>query len=804
VALAHVGTGVVAAGGGVATNPTTVAPAYPAGYTATAGDLAVVTVVSGHDTEATPTITSGWDQFPGMSASGGGGTFGAGTGPRRLTWFARVLTGGDATPTVSLAGTNTGRSLQACITIISKAGGTSFGVAAAFGAEATAGTGWTQATSTNPGITSGDLCLLGYAVRDDQHAAFSAMGVTATSATFGTVSERADAVTGNGNDQGLGLASVPVTAGTASAAPVVTATIGTSESGEIGVLRVRELVPVEGSGVGSFGGLGTATGGPPPAPVRSFDGSDQISFAVGALASMTGAGTVLFLLKRTATGWAAVWSLNGTGSSQLIFTGFEGGNTPNRSYHVTNVSDDATGPASPNFPTADGWIGVAWRKGSGTDTIRTSKYVLGTATWTHADSTDQNADGSSPGASGVMKIGAKDTGFDFFTGLVAGGAVWEGTELSDGTLESIILSAQAWLDASPDWMVLLNQASTATTIEDITGNGGDQSAITGTSVVTDDAPPGFDFTISAGGAVEGSAAGAFGGLGVASGIPRTLGSGAGTFGGLGSAAGIPRTLGTAAGSFGGLGSATGQPRKLGTAAAGAFGFTGTTTGTTATVVSGAGAGAFGGLGSSTGQPRTLGVAAGAFGGLGVATGAPVRSGSGTAAYGGLGTATGQPRKVGAAAASFGGLGSATGRLTVLGAALGQFGFTGTALGTTAGTTIGSGVGSFGGLGSATGQPRTLGSASAAFGGLGVASGQPFLQGAGEGLWGGLGAATGVRRVLGAASGLWGFLGTAEVPPEAIPGRGVAYVGAGVGSAAYVDRPPGTAYVDWTRGEVSVG
>ncbi len=233
--------GTVATATSGASNPITAAPAWPTGYTPTADDLAVCVAVSKHDTEATPTIDQGFSN-PEGSASGGGGTFGAGTGPARLTYFTKTLAGGDTAPTVSLAGTNTGRTLQAVIFIIkSEAVGATFSLATAFGAETTAGTGWSQATSSDPGITNEDLLLVGYGVRDDQHAGFSAMGITATSATISAVTERADAVTSQGNDQGIAVGSAKVTAGTGTAAPVITGTIGSSESGEVGVLRIREV-----------------------------------------------------------------------------------------------------------------------------------------------------------------------------------------------------------------------------------------------------------------------------------------------------------------------------------------------------------------------------------------------------------------------------------------------------------------------------------------------------------------------------------------------------------------------------------
>jgi hypothetical protein len=282
------------------------------------------------------------------------------------------------------------------------------------------------------------------------------------------------------------------------------------------------------------------------------------------------------------------------------------------------------------------------------------------------------------------------------------------------------------------------------------------------------------YDVASGTTVEGSGVGAFGGLGVSTGTPRSVGSGAAAFGGLGVSTGLPRSVG---------------------AAEGLWGFTGTATGEAGTPpVEGAGAGDFGGLGTATGVPRSVGAAVADFGGLGAATGQPVVQGSGAGLFGGLGSSTGVARPVGSAAAAFGGLGTATGTARVVGSGVGDFGGLGTAQGTTAGTVLGAGAGAFGGLGAATGVATVLGAGSGSWGFLGQSTGQPFLEGAASGLWGGLGAAQGVRRVVGAAVGSWGFLGAAEVPPDAIPGHGTAYVGA----------PGGIAYVDQTKGKVAVG
>lgn len=221
------------------TDPLICSPDFPGGYTITNDDTGYILVASKHDTSDTPTINAGWTLVD--SNEGGGGVFGASGGPVRLTWFRRVLQSGDTAPTVSLAGATTGRVMEAVMVVYRSAGGTTISEVAAFGAQTVAATAWSAAMSTDPGIISGDELLLGYGVRDDG-TAFTAMGVTATGATIGSATELAEDQTSSGHDQSMALGVASVTAGVASVAPTVTATIGaTSETGNMSVLRLWEV-----------------------------------------------------------------------------------------------------------------------------------------------------------------------------------------------------------------------------------------------------------------------------------------------------------------------------------------------------------------------------------------------------------------------------------------------------------------------------------------------------------------------------------------------------------------------------------
>lgn len=220
--------------GALSQSTATVTPAYPAG--ATAGRLALLQVVSGHPSDSIPSTPSGWTLV--HSFSGGGGVFGSGAGPRRITWFARVLIGSDIAPTTTLA-TGTGEVLAARIHVLSRSAGTGWRWAASSSEDTSSGTGFSVAATAALTWAVGDFALVGYALPVGT-AALSAEAVTATGITFGTVTERADDQVTSGNAGRLAAATASVTAGTGTQAPTLAATASTATTGVASVLRIRE------------------------------------------------------------------------------------------------------------------------------------------------------------------------------------------------------------------------------------------------------------------------------------------------------------------------------------------------------------------------------------------------------------------------------------------------------------------------------------------------------------------------------------------------------------------------------------
>lgn len=223
------------AAGALAQHANTVTPALPAG--AAAGQLAVCQVVSAHPTDAQPSTPSGWTLVG--SASGGAGAFGTNTGPRRLTFFARELAGGDAAPTTAIPSGSSGSAIGARVFTLKRTAGTGWRWAATFGTDSTSDTSFSAACATALTWKPGDFAVLGYAW-NVQTATATARGVTATGETFAAATSQITDQISSGSGARLQVATTSVTAGSGTQAPTVTSTLSAAATGAAAALRVRE------------------------------------------------------------------------------------------------------------------------------------------------------------------------------------------------------------------------------------------------------------------------------------------------------------------------------------------------------------------------------------------------------------------------------------------------------------------------------------------------------------------------------------------------------------------------------------
>ena len=226
--ITYVGAGASASG------TTTITPAYPAG--STTGRLAVLQVVSGGSGDPVPTTPSGWNLAG--SFTGGGGTFGSGTGPRRLTWFTRVLAGSDSAPTTAIP-SSTGSVIGGEIFILDRSAGTGWRWAAVLGEDTTSGTGFSVTCSSGLTFKTGDFVALGYSLALST-SSIGSEGATATGVTFGAFTHQINVSIATGNGARLGMAWATVTTGASTPTPTVTATLSAATTGVGGMLRVRE------------------------------------------------------------------------------------------------------------------------------------------------------------------------------------------------------------------------------------------------------------------------------------------------------------------------------------------------------------------------------------------------------------------------------------------------------------------------------------------------------------------------------------------------------------------------------------
>lgn len=222
--------------GGTVSHTDTITVSYP--VSPSVDQLGILQVVSGHPTDSVPSTPSGWT-YAG-SFSGGGGAFGAGTGPRRLTFFTRVMAGGDAQPTTAIPSGGAGSAIAGTVALLARTAGTGWRWATSFGEDTTSGTAFTATGADVLTFKPGDFAWLGYGLPLSTPT-FSAQAVSAAGVTFGTVGgNRFSTAVATGNALRTGGASVSVTSGTATVAPTATATLSAATTGIAGVLRIRE------------------------------------------------------------------------------------------------------------------------------------------------------------------------------------------------------------------------------------------------------------------------------------------------------------------------------------------------------------------------------------------------------------------------------------------------------------------------------------------------------------------------------------------------------------------------------------
>ena len=217
--------------------------------------------------------------------------------------------------------------------------------------------------------------------------------------------------------------------------------------------------------------------------VRTFDGvDDRITFALGSTGFAFGAGTCAVIVRRGRDATSEIFMRAGASSTSTARYGLE----TNLAATVPNLrcGNSLVAAASITVAVADGWVLLAATKATGTATPRFHKYSFASATWTHEDAGSTLGNSTAP-TSGPT-LGAASNGSGPYQGDIAAAGI-ANTVLSDVALEAAVVSEAAWIAAFNVSAWVLDQGSTATTVVDDVGTS-DQSAITGTAVLSDGLP----------------------------------------------------------------------------------------------------------------------------------------------------------------------------------------------------------------------------------------------------------------------------------------------------------------------------
>lgn len=245
-----------------------------------AGDLLVLCIANKYPPNA-PATPAGWVAGTNYREEGGSGASGTDTGSVFVSVYTRVADGAESgNVAVTITGGNCafGRMLR-----YTKSASATWDLVLVNGVDTTADASWSVALDAMD-VHANDMVLVASATNTDLYT-HTVEALVQTGTTFGTMVERNDIGTTNGDDCWLFISEHPVSSGAGAGALTYTATpSGTATNNPAGAsvaLRMRELFTSSGTGaMGAFGASGTAT-----ADVPAFTSS-----GTGAMGAFGGVG----------------------------------------------------------------------------------------------------------------------------------------------------------------------------------------------------------------------------------------------------------------------------------------------------------------------------------------------------------------------------------------------------------------------------------------------------------------------------------------------------------------------------------
>jgi hypothetical protein len=207
---------------------------------------------------------------------------------------------------------------------------------------------------------------------------------------------------------------------------------------------------------------------------------DQVNFSPGNAPPNQNNITVMALVKSSDN---YGWPISGTKAGASVWAfGRDAGN-----WFTWN--DFGAGVA---FNPAGHWCWIGFTRATGNATWHFKDYTAGGA-WAHTSSGFNPGAGSGPiDAIQFSGYGGSAAGAHFVGSIAVAFTV--NSALADLAVEAACTSNASDAFAVANWMTLWNQTSTATAVTDVTGGGGNQSSITGTSIDSD-TPVGYNFSL---------------------------------------------------------------------------------------------------------------------------------------------------------------------------------------------------------------------------------------------------------------------------------------------------------------------
>jgi hypothetical protein len=211
---------------------------------------------------------------------------------------------------------------------------------------------------------------------------------------------------------------------------------------------------------------------------RTFNGStDKVSFGAGAAPTVDQSFTLVLQFRATSVFIARPFGID----HSTVYTGFSFQSNSLQA-HILNGSFS---PSSSIPLTAGASCLAAISKTSGLTAPRFHLYDYSSDSWVRGNGSSTTSGGSNAVTGLIAGCRADATGF--YSGDIGAGAVYAAA-LSDDQLSTLPYSFSAWLNLSPAAMLLFDQSNASQAVIDLSGNGANQNAITGTTVSANSVP----------------------------------------------------------------------------------------------------------------------------------------------------------------------------------------------------------------------------------------------------------------------------------------------------------------------------